>query len=59
MSTVLADQHGVPMSGSAEAVALYDHAIDRLLRFHPDVVSDAETLTPTCRWATPSWHTST
>ncbi len=45
MVTLLADQHGVPMSGSASAVAVYDQALDRLLRFHPDVVTHAGTLT--------------
>jgi hypothetical protein len=34
----LADQHGNPMVGGADAVALYDAAIDALLRYHPDVV---------------------
>jgi tetratricopeptide (TPR) repeat protein len=34
----VADQHGVPTSAPAEAVAVYDRAIDRLLRYHPDVV---------------------
>ena len=32
------------MSGPAEAVALYDRAIDRLLRYHPEVVDLATTL---------------
>ena len=45
MAALLSDQHGVPISGSAEAVAVYDEAIDRLLRFHPDVVTHAGTLT--------------
>ena len=32
------------MSGPAEAVALYDRAIDRMLRYHPEVVDLATTL---------------
>jgi hypothetical protein len=36
-----ADRHGNPMSGPTDAVGQYDHAIDRLLRFHPDVVTAA------------------
>jgi hypothetical protein len=44
MTSVLNDQHGVPMTGSAEAVAAYDHAVDRLLRFHPDVLGAADVL---------------
>jgi tetratricopeptide (TPR) repeat protein len=35
------DQHGIPMSGSAEAIALYDDAIDAYLRFNPRVVEIA------------------
>ena len=37
-TTHLLDDHGNPMSGDATTVALYDRAIDRLVRFHPDVV---------------------
>jgi tetratricopeptide (TPR) repeat protein len=44
MTTVLYDEHRNPMTGSDEAVALYDHALDRLLRFHPDVVGAADSL---------------
>jgi tetratricopeptide (TPR) repeat protein len=33
-----ADQHGVPTSAPADAVAIYDQAVDRLLRYHPEVV---------------------
>ena len=29
------DHHGNPMSGTADAIALYDRAMDRLLRFDP------------------------
>jgi hypothetical protein len=32
------DGQGNPVSGPVEGVAAYDHAVDRLLRFHPDVV---------------------
>jgi tetratricopeptide (TPR) repeat protein len=32
------DQHGLEVTAPAEAVELYDRAVDRLLRFHPDVV---------------------
>jgi hypothetical protein len=34
----LVDQHGNPFGGSTDAVALYDQAIDRFLRYHPEVV---------------------
>ena len=32
------DAHGNPTSASSDAIALYDRAIDRFLRFHPAVV---------------------
>jgi len=32
------DEHGNPTSGAADAIARYDTAIDRLLRYHVDVV---------------------
>ncbi len=35
------DRHGNPMSGPADAIARYGFAVDRLLRFHPDVVTAA------------------
>ena len=38
------DGHENPMSGPAEAVALYDRAVDRMLRYHPEVVDLATTL---------------
>ena len=38
------DEHRNPMSGPAEAVALYDRAIDRMLRYNPEVVDLATTL---------------
>jgi tetratricopeptide (TPR) repeat protein len=38
------DHHDNPMSGPAEAVALYDRAVDRFLRYHPDVIEVATTL---------------
>jgi hypothetical protein len=40
-SSTLADQHGNPMVGGAEAVALYDAGVHALLRYHPDVVDIA------------------
>jgi tetratricopeptide (TPR) repeat protein len=40
----LRDQHDNPMSGPAEAVALYDQAVDRLLRYHPEVIDLATTM---------------
>jgi hypothetical protein len=33
------DQHGNPISGSAEAVALVDLAVDQLLRYRPEAVA--------------------
>ena len=38
------DTHGNEMTGGAEAVSAYDHAIDRYLRFHPDVVASVDAL---------------
>jgi len=38
------DQHENPMGGPSEAIALYDRAVDRLLRYHPEVVDVATTL---------------
>jgi tetratricopeptide (TPR) repeat protein len=35
------DAHGNEISGAADAVAGYDHALDRLLRYHPDLVPAA------------------
>jgi hypothetical protein len=32
------DAHGNPMTGNSETIELYDRAIDRLLRYHPDVI---------------------
>lgn len=32
------DAHGNPMTGGTDAIELYDQAIDRLVRFHPDIV---------------------
>jgi hypothetical protein len=42
---MVADRHGNPMSAATEAVGTYDRAIDRMLRFHPDVVTVAGELT--------------
>jgi tetratricopeptide (TPR) repeat protein len=33
------DAHGNAATGDAIAIALYDEALDRLLRFHPDVIA--------------------
>src|SRR5688500_6279997 len=33
------DAHGNAATGNATAIALYDAALDRLLRFHPDVIA--------------------
>jgi tetratricopeptide (TPR) repeat protein len=38
------DEHRNPMSGPSEAIALYDRAVDRMLRYHPEVVDLATTL---------------
>ena len=32
------DAHSNPMTGGADAIQLYDRAMDRLVRFHPDAV---------------------
>lgn len=45
MATALTDAHGVPLGGSGEGAAVYDRALDRLLRFHPDVLTAADELT--------------
>ncbi|MDH4075347.1 MAG: hypothetical protein OEW29_05365, partial [Acidimicrobiia bacterium] len=45
MAPALTDAHGVPLGGPAEGVAAYDRALDRLLRFHPDVLTAADELT--------------
>jgi tetratricopeptide (TPR) repeat protein len=39
------DQHGNPVVGSAEAVAAYDRAVDRFVRFSPEVVPAMRGLT--------------
>lgn len=43
-TTTGADQHGNPMQGGTEAIERYDRAIDRLLRFHPDVITELDGL---------------
>jgi hypothetical protein len=47
ITSSLADAHGNPVSGPAEAVATYDAAVDRLVRWHPDVLTHTETLLTT------------
>ena len=32
------DQYGLMMAAPADAAALYDRVVDRLLRYHPDVL---------------------
>ena len=39
------DAHDNPMTGTSATIELYDRAIDRFLRFHPDVVELAGQLT--------------
>ncbi len=39
------DAHNNPITGDADTIELYDRAIDRLVRFHPDVVALAGQLT--------------
>jgi tetratricopeptide (TPR) repeat protein len=41
------DAHGNQMTGDRDTIELYDRAIDRLVRFHPDVVELAGELTST------------
>lgn len=43
-SRVADDQHGNPISAGEEAIDLYDRAVDRFARYHPDVVAHATTL---------------
>ena len=38
------DGHGNPMTGGAASIELYDRAVDRLVRFHPDVIDLAAEL---------------
>jgi hypothetical protein len=38
------DAHGNPMSGDADTIRLYDRAIDRLVRYHPQVIDLATEL---------------
>jgi tetratricopeptide (TPR) repeat protein len=38
------DQHGLVIVAAPEAAALYDRAVDRLLRYHPDLVDFATQL---------------
>ena len=43
--TTATDAHRNPMTGTSASVELYDRAIDRLIRFHPEVVELAGQLT--------------
>jgi tetratricopeptide (TPR) repeat protein len=38
MTAVSTDGHGNPVTAGADDVALYDTAVDRLLRYHPDIL---------------------
>src|SRR5260221_6530986 len=54
-AAVAADGRGLDMTGSAEAVAACDQAIDHLVRFQPevvDVVAEAAAADPRCPIAT-------
>jgi hypothetical protein len=42
--TASADEHGNPTAGPAEAIERYDAAIDRLVRYHVDVVDQMTSL---------------
>ena len=44
ITTLARDAHGLTMTGDASTVVLYDHVIDRLARFHPDVIDLATRL---------------
>lgn len=44
MPSILHDQHNNPLNGTTDSIASYDRAIDRLLRFHPDVLVAADEL---------------
>jgi hypothetical protein len=39
------DAHGNPMTADGQTIGLYDHALDRLVRYHPDIVDLAGELT--------------
>jgi hypothetical protein len=43
-TAVGADEHGNPTTGPTEAIERYDVAMDRLVRFHPDVVGQMASL---------------
>jgi tetratricopeptide (TPR) repeat protein len=43
-SPIARDQHGLAMAAAPEAAELYDRALDRLLRYHPDLVTLATQL---------------
>jgi len=41
---IVRDQHGLAIAAGADAADLYDRALDRLLRYHPDLVTLATQL---------------
>jgi tetratricopeptide (TPR) repeat protein len=43
-SPIARDQHGLALAAGPEAAELYDRAVDRLLRYHPDLVDLATQL---------------
>jgi tetratricopeptide (TPR) repeat protein len=43
--TVAVDLHGNPMTGDSDTIDLYGRALDRLVRYHPDIVDLAGELT--------------
>lgn len=43
-ATASVDAHGNPVSGAHATIARYDEALDRLLRFHPDVLGQTSSL---------------
>ena len=48
-TTFATDHHGNPVSGTADEIARYDVAVDRLLRYHPDVVTSMSVLVEDAR----------
>ena len=52
------DAHGNPMTGDSTTIEMYDSAIDRFLRFHPDVVEIAGALTADATHRQWRWRSS-